>query len=119
MLRQVFRRNYVIHIVNRTAVRSAISQKQTILDVREPAEFKIGAIPTANLIPLSEITAAFKMETKQFKIKYGMEIPDKNEPVYVYCRSGKRSTDAAELLSKLGYVDIKNYTGSFLDWTAE
>ena len=46
------------------------------------------------------------------------ELPDKNQLIYVYCRSGNRSKQAAEKLAALGYTNIVEF-GGILDWTGE
>ena len=41
---------------------------------------------------------------------------DKNIPIVLYCRSGKRSSKSANKLSKLGFKEIYNLQGGILDW---
>ena len=76
-----------------------------LLDVREPderAEFNIGG----TFIPLGQVMA---MQTD--------EIEDwKNEEVICYCRSGKRSMQAAMMLETMGFTDVKNLEGGMLAW---
>ena len=45
-------------------------------------------------------------------------LPDKEQLILVYCRSGRRSRIEAEALVKLGYTNIKEF-GSFIDWPYE
>jgi len=78
-----------------------------ILDVRRPDEFQKGHIPGAILIPHNEIP----------DLAYD-RIPDKDKLVLVYCRSGRRSKFAAQLLSNLGYTNIMEF-GGILDWPYE
>ena len=78
-----------------------------ILDVRRPDEFAAGHIPNAinvanESIGTSEIA----------------ELPDKDQLIMVYCRSGRRSKEAAEKLVKLGYTNIVEF-GGILDWKGE
>ena len=78
-----------------------------ILDVRRADEFATGHIPGAinvanESIGTDEIT----------------ELPDKNQLIMVYCRSGRRSKEAAEKLVKLGYTNIAEF-GGILDWKGE
>ena len=42
----------------------------------------------------------------------------KDEPVYVFCRSGNRSLQAAQALVAAGYEDVRNVDGGILAWTA-
>ena len=75
-----------------------------ILDVREQDEYAAGHIPGAILIPYTQI------EEKADEM-----LPDKDQLILVYCRSGRRSKIAAEALVKLGYTNIKEF-GCILDW---
>ena len=78
-----------------------------ILDVREQDEYDEGHIPGAILIPYGEI--ADRAEN---------ELPDKDQLILVYCRSGRRSKIAAEELVKLGYTNVKEF-GGIIDWEYE
>ena len=79
-----------------------------LVDVREPAEhaeYNIGGI----LIPLGKV-----------QIMQIDEIEDlKNEEVIVYCRSGRRSLNAAMVLEQLGFTNVYNLEGGMLDWQAK
>lgn len=79
----------------------------TILDVRRPDEFAGGHIPGAVNIPNEEIGD-----------NEPEELPDKDQIIYVYCRSGNRSRQAAEKLADMGYTGIIEI-GGILDWTGE
>ena len=78
-----------------------------ILDVRTREEYDEGHIPGAIVISHEEI--AEKAEEV---------LPDKNQLILVYCRSGRRSKIAAEALAELGYTNIKEF-GGIIDWTYE
>ena len=78
-----------------------------ILDVRRADEFAAGHIPGAINVPNETIGTA--------EIS---ELPDKNQLIMVYCRSGRRSKEAAEKLVKLGYTNIVEF-GGILDWKGE
>ena len=78
-----------------------------ILDVRRPDEFAAGHIPGAINVPNETIGTA--------EIP---ELPDKDQLIMVYCRSGRRSKEAAEKLVKLGYTNIVEF-GGILDWKGE
>ena len=78
-----------------------------ILDVRRPDEFAAGHIPNAINVPNETIDMA--------EIP---ELPDKNQLIMVYCRSGRRSKEAAEKLVKLGYTNIVEF-GGILEWKGE
>ena len=78
-----------------------------ILDVRTQEEYDEGHIPGAIVISHEEI--AEKAEEV---------LPDKNQLILVYCRSGRRSKIAAEALVELGYTNIKEF-GGIIDWPYE
>ena len=78
-----------------------------IIDARTQSEYDKGHIPGAILIPEYEI--AQRAEN---------ELPDKNQLILVYCRSGRRSKIAAEELVKLGYTNVKEF-GGIIDWEYE
>lgn len=78
-----------------------------ILDVRTQAEYDEGHIPGAVLIPNTEI-----------EDRAEEELPDKDQLILVYCRSGNRSKKAAQALAALGYTNIREF-GGILDWPYE
>ena len=78
-----------------------------ILDVREQDEYDAGHIPGAILIPYTQIEE-----------KAAAMLPDQDQLILVYCRSGRRSKIAAEALVELGYTYIKEF-GGIIDWPYE
>ena len=78
-----------------------------ILDVRRADEFAAGHIPDAINVANESIG------TNEIP-----ELPDKNQLIMVYCRSGRRSKEAAEKLVKLCYTNIVEF-GGILDWKGE
>jgi len=81
-------------------------EKLTILDVRQPNEYKKGHIPGAVLIPLPELNERIK------------EI-DPRKPTMVYCAVGGRSRVAAQMLSGNGFEQIYNLSGGIKAWEGE
>ena len=75
-----------------------------ILDVRTPEEFAAGHIAGSILIPDYEI-----------REKAEEILTDKDQLILVYCRSGRRSKNAANELAALGYTNIKEF-GGINDW---
>ena len=75
-----------------------------ILDVRTEEEFAEGHIAGAILIPDYEITE-----------KAESVLTDKDQQILVYCRSGRRSKNAASQLVELGYSNVKEF-GGIIDW---
>ena len=78
-----------------------------ILDVRRADEFAEGHIPGAIHIANEDI-----IDTEP------EGLPDKEQTIYVYCRSGNRSKQAASKLAAMGYTGIVE-CGGILDWTGE
>ena len=78
-----------------------------ILDVRTAEEFAQKHIPGAINIP-NETIGSEELA----------ELPDKNQLILVYCRSGNRSKQASEKLAELGYTKIYEF-GGINDWTGE
>ncbi len=79
----------------------------TIIDVRTAGEFESGHIENAINIPLDVIEATV-LE------KY----PNKDEKLYLYCRSGNRSSQAAKLLVNQGYTNVYDF-GGIISWPYE
>ncbi len=78
-----------------------------LLDVRTQAEFDEVHIPGAICIPNETIS-----DTEP------EELPDKEQQILVYCRSGNRSRQAADKLAKMGYTNIKEF-GGINTWSYE
>ena len=78
-----------------------------ILDVRRPDEFAAGHIPNAINVPNESIG------TSEIP-----ELPNKDQLILVYCRSGRRSKEAADKLVKLGYTNIVEF-GGILEWKGD
>lgn len=78
-----------------------------ILDVRTQEEYSESHIPGAVNIPNETIG------TDEIP-----ELPDKEQLILVYCRSGNRSKQASEKLAALGYTNVKEF-GGINDWPGE
>lgn len=78
-----------------------------IVDVRRQDEYDFGHIPDAICIPNETISD-----------KQPAELPDLDQVILVYCRSGRRSKDAAQKLFNMGYTNIYEF-GGILDWDGE
>ncbi|KAI0361852.1 Rhodanese-like protein [Trametes cingulata] len=94
------------------------SPDKYLIDVREPDEVLQGSIPSAVNLPLSVLSNALHLPAAEFKEKYGFEKPLPEQEIIFYCRSGKRSTTAADVAKRNGYTNILNYKGSWLEWTS-
>ena len=73
------------------AIRLLDAGKAVAVDVREPDEFAVGHIPGAKLLPLGDVL------TRAEEV-----MPDKNAQWLIYCRTGRRSSDAVQKLESLG-----------------
>lgn len=78
-----------------------------ILDVRRADEFAAGHIP-----------GAINVANESIVDEAPSELPDMNQIIYVYCRSGNRSKQASAKLAAMGYNNIIEF-GGILSWTGE
>jgi rhodanese-related sulfurtransferase len=83
---------------------SATAEKN-LVDVRTPEEYAEGHLADAKLI---------NYYNEDFKSQ--LALLDKTKPVFVYCRSGKRSGASAELLVELGFKEVYDLQGGFTAW---
>jgi len=83
----------------------AAEEELILVDVRTPEEFAEGNIEGAKNINFHD--ADFEAQMLQF---------DKEKPLYIYCRSGARSAKAAEQLQEMGFREIYDIEGGFLNW---
>lgn len=99
--------NDTIKILNPSEFKEAINSKDVqLVDVRTADEFNDGAIESAVNIDF------FQQENfiKEF------EKLDKEQPVYLYCRSGNRSQQAAVKLKAMGFTKIYDLQGGYINW---
>lgn len=78
-----------------------------ILDVRRPDEFAAGHIP-----------GAINIANETIGTEQPEALPDQGQTIYVYCRSGNRSRQAASKLASMGYTGIVE-CGGIIDWNGE
>lgn len=76
-----------------------VEEGATLVDVRSPSEYASGHIDGAVNIPVGELGRRLD------------ELPDKAQPIVVYCRSGARSGSAKSLLDSKGYQKVVNLGG--------
>ena len=76
-----------------------------LLDVREEAEYITGHARDAELLPVDELDAE----------SADLVIGTKETPVLVYCRTGRRSREAAQKLEELGYTEVYDM-GGLVGW---
>ena len=96
----------VYHKLSAEEAKAVIDAEENviILDVREQYEYDEGHIPGAVLLPSGSV-----------KAKASEVLPDKNQKILVYCRSGNRSGTAARALVALGYTQIYDF-GGIINW---
>ncbi len=75
------------------------------LDVREQDEWDEGHIPGALHVPRGNLESRIE----------GL-VPDRDQPIVVYCAGGSRSAFAAKSLAELGYSDVVSLVGGYTDW---
>ena len=78
-----------------------------ILDVRTTEEYEE-----------KHITGAVNLPNETIKTEEITQLPDKEQLILVYCRSGNRSKQASQKLADLGYTNIVEF-GGIKDWTGE
>ena len=78
-----------------------------IVDVRRPDEFAEGHIAGAINVPNETIGE-----------EAAEALPDKDQYLFIYCRSGRRSKEASQVLADLGYTNVYEF-GGIIDWTGE
>lgn len=77
----------------------------TILDIRTPREFNQGYIKGA--ININYYDKTFLEEVAKL---------DKSKPIYIYCRSGSRTSSASKKLNKLGFSEVNDLEGGIISW---
>jgi phage shock protein E len=85
--------------VSSEQARALVSEGAYLLDVRTPGEFGGGHIEGAVNIPVAELSARLA------------ELPPKETPIVVYCRSGQRSGRAAKILQSAGHTQVHDLGG--------
>jgi rhodanese-related sulfurtransferase len=81
----------------------ALDQGATVVDVREPGEYAEGHVPGVVHIPMGHLPAR-------------VDELDRNQPVYVICASGNRSSAMTDFLTSAGF-DAASVAGGTAAWT--
>lgn len=90
-----------------TEVPETLWEEGVLIDVRTPGEWEEGYVPGATLINFYD--EDFVEKVSRFS---------KDKKVLLYCRSGRRSAEAAALLDSLGYKEVYNLEGGYVRWEA-
>jgi thioredoxin 1 len=101
--------NQGIHLLPPVEFAEALKMQagSTIVDVRTPEEFQGGHLKDAVNINIYDA---------DFDARIGKL--DKKAPVYVYCKAGGRSADAAARLQSMGFASVYDLKGGFMAWSA-
>lgn len=99
-----------IEVISPQEVRDAVSNNQArqLVDVRTLEEFNEGHLKTAQNICVTDDDFTENISKL-----------DKDQPIYLYCRSGKRSARAAQIVKDLGFKEIYDMDGGYLNWESQ
>ncbi len=99
--------NDIIKILDPVSFKTGINSKKVqLVDVRTPNEYNGGHIKNAKNIDFFNQSDFLKEFNKL----------NKEEPIYLYCRSGNRSQKAAQKLDSLGFKKIFDLRGGYMNW---
>jgi molybdopterin/thiamine biosynthesis adenylyltransferase/rhodanese-related sulfurtransferase len=101
-------RNNPVREVMPAEAAELINKGASVLDTREPHEWKAGHLAGATLLPPAEVMARVEQV-----------VPDKTKTIVVYCAGGVRSLRAAMQMAALGYQDVVSMAGGIVQWKAE
>ena len=102
--------NKNVNIVDVATFKIAIAKDSVqLVDVRTPEEFDEGTIGKAKNIDF--------FDEENFEFAFSKF--DKHEPIYIFCRSGNRSQKAATRLIDMGFENIIDLEGGYLNWVAK
>jgi rhodanese-related sulfurtransferase len=79
-----------------------------VLDVRTPDEFSEG-----------HIAGAINVDYNSDQFRAGLAKLDKSKTYVVYCRTGRRSADAARIMKEMGFTDLWRFKGDIIKWKSE
>lgn len=97
-----------VEVLEKPQYQALVEQGYTIIDVRTPEEYEEGHIEGAQNMNIK--SEAFVIEIEKLS---------KSDTLLVYCRSGKRSLYAAQVLVSFGFVKIYDLEGGFLNWKSD
>ncbi|KAI9151002.1 hypothetical protein H9P43_009617 [Blastocladiella emersonii ATCC 22665] len=101
------------------AGRTGVGKEVLIVDVRNASETAEGMIPTAVHLPLPELANALNQPNMQFQLLNQFPKPSReSDNLVVYCKAGVRAENALKIARELGFKRVRNYKGSWNDWTA-
>jgi len=83
-----------------------------VIDLREPNEYRDGALPEAIHIPRGVLEPAADLDHPD----RNENLTDADRPLLLYCRTGVRSVLAAQSLQRMGFTQVVSMAGGFTDW---
>ena len=102
-------KNSTVEVVSPTDFKAKVENKTVqLIDVRTPKEFVAGHLKNSKNIDVLNNNFLKQIE--------GL---DKTQPVYLYCRSGKRSSKASAELEDAGFTKVYDLKGGYLAWSKE
>ena len=97
-----------VEVLDKPQYKKMVSKGFTIIDVRTPEEFQEG-----------HIVGALNINVKSEEFVAEIENLPKLDTLLVYCRSGRRSLYAAQVMVSFGFIKIYDLQGGFLNWELE
>ncbi len=95
-----------VKLISADSLKEMLNSNQGILlDVRTPQEFAEGHLP-----------GAINIDYRNEGFSAALDTLDKNKQYEVYCRSGRRSAESAEMMSKKGFKKVYDLEGGILKW---
>jgi rhodanese-related sulfurtransferase len=79
-----------------------------VIDIRENEEFITGHLPAATFIPRGFL-----------ELRIESTVPDRSQPICLYCGGGNRSALAARSLQEMGYTEVYSLEGGISKWIRE
>jgi rhodanese-related sulfurtransferase len=111
-----------------TSTETEITTEQDVIAVLNHEEFskRISAVGDIQLIDVrtaeevaeGTIAGAINFDFRADGFEKKVIVLDKTKPVYVFCRSGGRSADAASIMKELGFTEIYDLGGGMIEWKA-
>ena len=98
----------VLDVKNHQMVKLLEDNPGVLLDIRTPEEVSKGFLKNASFINFYDEN--FLQKASWVK---------KNQPIYVYCHAGGRSSKAAEMLIELGFREVYNLVGGYSKWVED
>lgn len=98
----------VLDVENHQMVKLLQDNPGVLLDIRTPEEVSKGFLKNASFINFYDEN--FLQKASWVK---------KNQPIYVYCHAGGRSSKAAEMLIELGFREVYNLVGGYSKWVED